>query len=69
MGGDRVIDPKEVVGAEIINAKRSSLGVIYFKLKKDNRTFTVVVDGPIDCRNYLVELEDDSWVWKSKRRI
>ncbi|MHA1506327.1 MAG: hypothetical protein ACTSR0_03960 [Candidatus Asgardarchaeia archaeon] len=69
MSKDRVIDPKEIIGAEIINAKLSRLGVIYLKLRKDNHIFTVAVDGGIDCSNYLVELEDDSWVWKNERRI
>jgi len=69
MGEDKIVDPKEIIGAEIVDAKLSRLGVIYLKLRKDNRTFTVAVDGGIDCSNYLVELEDDSWVWKKRRCV
>jgi len=58
-----VIDPKEIVGARVVDAKVSDFGVIYLRLEKGGRVFTVAVDTFMGCSTWLVLLDEDDYVW------
>jgi len=61
------INPKELIGAKIIDIKVSEFGVHYFKLEKDGKVFTVCVDGPTECIGMFLRLvENDDWVWSDE---
>jgi len=58
-----VIDPKEIVGARIVDAKVSDFGVIYLRLEKEGEVFTVAVDTFVGCSTWLTLLDEDDYVW------